>query len=217
MKRSAEVDVIFLRHHLSHINIYSGYENFIKKLPLEDISYKEVFRLRSLKRTDIYRRFYITKRNKKKSNKIGPFYNVFSFLAEMETLKAVKQYHSKVVHNTFLEDNHGFLGNYKGKNKFSLIATTHQPLSWWKYLSKDVSCLNGLSLLVTVTSREQDYFEKLLPGRVRFVHHAVDTDFFTIKNEINKRPYRLLFVGNWLRDTQFLKTSYQGSYKFQKK
>jgi len=38
---------------------------------------------------------------------------------------------------------------------------------------------------------------------VRLAHHGVDTDFFSSTVEISKRPYRLLFVGNWLRDTQF--------------
>ncbi len=187
---------------LSHISKYSGYENFIKKLPDKNVSYREVFRLRSIERYDLYRRFYITKRNKRKSNNIGPFYNVFSYLAEMETLKAVKKYECKIVHNTFLEDNHGFLGAYKRKYKFSLIGTSHQPISWWKYINKNVSDLNSLTMLVTVTTREREYFEKILPGRVRFVHHGVDTNFFTITKEISKRPYRLLMVGNWLRDTE---------------
>jgi len=42
-----------------------------------------------------------------------------------------------------------------------------------------------------------------MPGRTRLVHHGVDTEFFKIQNEIQNRSYRLLFVGNWLRDTNF--------------
>ncbi len=167
------VDIIFLRHLLSHISIYSGYDNFIKQLDKENISYKEIFRKRSLKRFDLYRRSYITKRNKRKANSIGPFYNPFSYLAEMETLKAAARFHPKIIHNTFLEDNHGFLGAYKDKYKFHLIATAHQPVSWWKYMNKDT------------------------------VYHGVDTDFFSCKNNISNRAYRVLFVGNWLRDTEF--------------
>ncbi len=203
MNSSAEFTVLFLRHLLNHISIYSGYENFIKHLGKENISYKEIFRRRSLKRFDLYRKSYITKHNKRKANSIGPFYNPFSYLAEMETLKAAARFHPQIIHNTFLEDNHGFLGAYKDKYKFHLIATAHQPVSWWKYMSKDPRCLNDLSLLLTVTSREQEYFERLMPGRVKLVHHGVDTDFFSVKNNISDRAYRVLFVGNWLRDTEF--------------
>jgi glycosyltransferase involved in cell wall biosynthesis len=195
--------VLFLRHLLNHISVYSGYENFIKELDKENISYKEVFRLRTLKRFDFYRRAYITKRNKKKANEIGPFYNTFSYLAEMESLKAAAKFHPQIIHNTFLEDNHGFLGSYKNKYNFQLIATIHQPVSWWKYMNRSVDNLREIDLLLTLTSNEFEYFQKLFPGRVRFVHHGVNTEFFSPSTLISKRPCRLLFVGNWLRDTQF--------------
>lgn len=196
-------DVLFLRHLLNHISVYSGYENFIKELNKENISYKEVFRLRALKRFDLYRKTYITRPNKKKANSIGPFYNTFSYLAEMETLKAAAKFHPRIIHNTFLEDNHGFLGNYKNKSNFRLVVTAHQPVSWWKYMNKNLKCLDDVDLLLTVTSREQEHFEQIMPGRVKLVHHAVDTNFFCVKNKIIERAYRLLFVGNWLRDTEF--------------
>jgi hypothetical protein len=203
VKNGSNTHVLFLRHLLYHISTYSGYENFIPQLGKQGIVYSEVFRRRSLGRFDLYRRSVITKANKRKANAVGPFYNPFSYLAEKETLKAVSKVHPRIVHNTFLEDNHGFLGSYKEKYGFCLIATEHQPVSWWKYSGKSTKYLEELTLLLTVTTREQEYFEKLMPGRVRLVHHGVDTGFFSITKKMEERSKRLLFVGNWLRDTEF--------------
>jgi glycosyltransferase involved in cell wall biosynthesis len=197
------VDIIFLRHLLSHIGLYSGYENFIKKLKDQNLRYAEVYRKRSLQRFDLYGRFHITTYNKKKAKRVGEFYNVFSYLAEMEALKAVKNTKSKIVHNTFTEDNHGYLGQYKKKYKFALIATAHQPVSWWKYTGRNMDYMKQLTLLLALTEHDKEYFEKHMPGRTRLVHHGVDTEFFKIQNEIQNRSYRLLFVGNWLRDINF--------------
>jgi glycosyltransferase involved in cell wall biosynthesis len=201
-----KTDIIFLKHlhTISHIGKYSGYENFIEKLKRIDISYKEVNRLRSVKLFDFYRRFYITNKNKQKSKKIGNFYNVFSYIAEMESLKAVLKHKAKIIHNTSVEDNHGFLGKYKEKYKFHLIATLHQPISWWKFTNKNTDCIKELDLLIALGTQEKEYFENIIPGRVRLIYHGVDTDFFKIIKPIERRPQRLLFVGNWLRDLNFL-------------
>jgi glycosyltransferase involved in cell wall biosynthesis len=198
--------MIFLRHPLNHIGVHSGYENFIEKLPAENICYKEVFRRRSLERFDLRRRFYITKENKNKAKRIGGFYNGLSYLAEMETLKAVKINNARIVHNTFIEDNHGYLGQEQEKYKFTLIGTAHQPTSWWKYSGKNIDHVKQLTLLLALSEHDKSYFEKFMPGRVRLVRHGVDTIFFRITKPIEERSCRILFVGNWLRDLNFFET-----------
>jgi len=122
----------------------------------------------------------------------------------MEALKKASRFRAKVIHNTHAEDNHGYLGEYQKKNKFTLLATVHQPASWWKYYGKNMDYVKQLTLLLVLSEYDQSYFEKFMPGRVRVVRHGVDTDFFTIKKPIENRPHRLLFVGNWLRDISFL-------------
>jgi glycosyltransferase involved in cell wall biosynthesis len=199
-------NIILLRPSLPHISRYSGYENFSRRLNQENLKYIEIFSQKSLKRNDFLKRFYITRRNKNKVKKIGPYYSIFSYLAEMETAKVVMRSNVKIVHNTSLEDNHGFLGLYKKKYRFTLIATPHQPVSWWKYIKKSSDCLSDLDLLIALSEFEKDYFENFIPGKVRLIHHGVDTDFFNIIKPIENRQYRLLFVGNWLRDLDFLET-----------
>lgn len=197
------MDVILLRQMFRHIRGRSGYENFISKLKEENISYEEVIKLRTIKKYDLSNRLLITKANKKKAAGIGSYYNIFSFIAEQMALKAAIKNNAKLIHNTHLEDNHGFLGADKTKHAYHLIATAHQPVSWWKYTNKNKACLQQLDLLISLTRRDQNFFEKIIPGRVRLVYHGVDTNFFKITKEIRDRPYRILFVGNWLRDTAF--------------
>jgi len=105
---------------------------------------------------------------------------VFSYLAEMEALQQIKKTKVTLVHNTHLEDNHGFLGNYRDEENFSLLATSHLPASWWKYTFKNKRPLQELELLLTLTSKERDFFEEIIPGRVVQVHHGTDTDFLTL-------------------------------------
>lgn len=197
------MDIILLRQAFNHINGYSGYENFISYLGKENITYTEVFKVRSIKRYDFLNRVLITKTNKKKAAGIGTYYNIFSFIAEKKALLTAIKKNARVIHNTHLEDNHGFLGTDKTRHNYHLIATAHQPVSWWKYTNRNKVCLQQLDLLIALTRRDQNFFEKIIPGRVRLVHHGVDTNFFTITKEIRDRPYRILFIGNWLRDIVF--------------
>jgi len=60
-------EILFIKHHLSHLGKYSGYENFIPQLAAENIHYATVQRVRSLQRFDFWRRRYII--NKKKQKK----------------------------------------------------------------------------------------------------------------------------------------------------
>lgn len=203
MAEKRSTDLLLLRHTLTHIQQYSGYENFIRVLGRQEIQFKEIFRVLSLQRTEFRRKLYFNRRNKLLANKVGLFYNPFSYLAEMEALHLAQKLHPAVIHNTFLEDNHGYLGRFRRQNGFALIATTHQPASWWKFMQKPTSFLQDLDHLLAVSTNEADFFDALLPGRVSFIRHGVDTEYFRITRPIEQRPLRLLFVGNWLRDTAF--------------
>lgn len=203
MPEQRHTGVLLLRHMLTHFNAYSGYENYIRSLGKAGIKFKEVFRVRSLTRTDFRKKLMLSRNNKRLANKVGPFYNVFSYMAEMEALQVARTMKPAVIHNTFLEDNHGYLGSYRTQHGFALIGTAHQPASWWKFMQKPTAFLHELDHLLTVSSKEADFFDALLPGRVSFIRHGVDTEFFRITRPIEQRPFRLLFVGNWLRDTAF--------------
>lgn len=195
-------NIVLLRQSFHHIGAYSGYENFIPALRDEQANYAEVFRVRSLQRFDLRRRLLYTQANKRKAGKIGPYYDVFSYIAEMEALRAVRLKRARVLHNTHLEDNHGYLG--KSDKPFALVATAHQPVSWWKMSGKNTALLQQLDQLIVLNNACRDFFDQYMPGRVQMIHHAVDTCFFAVHKPIEERPNRILFVGNWMRDILFL-------------
>lgn len=201
-----QTDLVLLRHAFAHIGIHSGYENFIMGLKDEHISYAEVQRTRSLQRFDLRRRMFYTRANKKKAGEIGAYYDVFSYIAEMDALRTVQSTGAKLLHNTHIEDNHGYLGAAKTKKAYALIATAHQPVSWWKFSGKNVAILQQLDQLIALNAGSADFFEQYIPGRVQLLQHGVDTDFFHVNKSIAERPLRILFVGNWLRDLAFLET-----------
>lgn len=194
---------MLLRQRFNHIGEYSGYENFIRGLKDSGIGYKEVTRKKSISRFDIHSRLMLNKFDKTAIKNIGAYYNKLSFLGEAEAFEVLKQANGSIIHNTHLEDNHGFLGLYKSKKKFSLIATSHQPTSWWKYTNKNVQLLQQLDMLICFNEMCKEYFENYIQGRVIKIHHAVDTNFFKSDISIEGRPHRILFVGNWLRNVVF--------------
>ncbi|MBG9377138.1 glycosyltransferase family 4 protein [Panacibacter sp. DH6] len=196
-------NILLLRHPLSHIGKYSGYENFVDHLQDDTLHFTDHHRTRAVRRTDIKRRFFLRRADKKLVNKPGLYYNAFSYMAEMEAFKIANAQNVKLIHNTFLEDNHGFLGNRKTAGGFKLVATAHQPYSWWKYTHKPTTVLDQLDALFVLSNAEAACFETALPGRVHVVRHGVSTDFFTLSKPVTQRKKRILFVGNWLRDTAF--------------
>lgn len=206
-------NILLLRHPLSHIGQYSGYENFVEHLKDDALHFLYHHRVRSVKRTDIKRRLFLRGIDKKMVNKPGLYYNAFSYMAEMEALKQVQAHKVKLVHNTFLEDNNGFLGDHKTANEFALVATAHQPCSWWKYMHKPTAALKKLDGLFVLSSSEMDFFEATVPGRVRLARHGVNTDFFSVTKPVDQRSNRILFVGNWLRDTAFFSDAVEALLK----
>lgn len=131
---------------------------------------------------------------------------MFSYIAEKEADELAIKCKAKLVHNTFLEDNYGYGGDMAAQNSYKVIATAHQPFSWWKFTGKPVDSLTKLSLLLTLSAFEKERFEHIIPGKVQSVHHGIDTDFYHADIPINTRPFRILFVGSWLRDLNMLET-----------
>lgn len=84
-----------------------------------------------------------------------------------------------------------------------VIGTAHLPASAWK--PEDVQLLSRLTSALVLFQRDVPFFEKHVgKGRVKFIHHGVDTEFF--KPDVNKlqRPPRVLYSGVFLRNEAML-------------
>jgi len=114
-------------------------------------------------------------------------------------------YQNEIFHFAYWENNFRKLNNSGFSRKNTLIATQHQPAGWYKIHSiKPSKFFEPLNQLIVLTNHNREFFEEGLPGRVTFIPHGVDTNFFQpISNY--KSEFRVVFVGQWLRDFNMLK------------
>ena len=87
-----------------------------------------------------------------------------------------------------------------------LVATAHQPRSWWKLVHGHPEVVRHLDGLIVLTQCEADYWSTHLPGRVFLAPHGVDTEFFCPGDEARHLASEpgCLVVGHWLRDLRMV-------------
>jgi glycosyltransferase involved in cell wall biosynthesis len=113
-----------------------------------------------------------------------------------------------VYHFLYGENTFCYAADRLRRNKI-LVATYHQPESWFKSSSQQrydhftsrIALLDGV---IAVSSNQAEFFRQFNKN-IFCVHHGIDVEFF--RPDINKEPDPniCLFVGNWLRDFVTLK------------
>jgi glycosyltransferase involved in cell wall biosynthesis len=133
---------------------------------------------------------------------MSPLYDAHSYLLEREVLRVAAKKKPDIVHLMYLETDLGLLGDRTNLRGGALIATTHQPRSWWNLVHGRPEVVRALDGLIVLTDDEANYWEKVLPGRVWVARHGVDIEFFCpSENEAAETSEpRCLVVGHWLRD-----------------
>ena len=107
----------------------------------------------------------------------------------------------QLLHITFLERNYGILQKFKPNYQLKLISTAHQPPSWWDQIGRNPELVNTLNSLITMSRKQSEFFEQFIPGKVKFIPHAVDTEFFKpVYGSRNLSNPSCVFCGTWLRD-----------------
>ncbi len=132
----------------------------------------------------------------------SPFYDTSSYLLEREVKAAVDRHRPDLVHLMYLEMDLGRLADRSKTGGSRLIATAHQPSSWWKLVHGRPEVVRALDGLVVLTEREAGYWSEMLTTPVFCIPHGVDTGFFCPENEgfvAGSHPHCLI-VGHWLRD-----------------
>lgn len=99
-------------------------------------------------------------------------------------------------HVLFFERHHPIF-HFFDRAPARLIATIHHPpaqMDQWHPEVKDD--LRRLSSAIVLYQRDLEFFERHVgPGRVRFIRHGVDAEFFQPGADGEARPQRLLFSG----------------------
>jgi len=106
-----------------------------------------------------------------------------------------------VKHILYVEDHLLFLDRWQ-KAPRHFVGTIHIPPMHWT--REELSYLPRLSSAIVLYQRDLDYFEsKVGQGRVKFIRHGVDVDFFRPKSAPPDEN-KILFTGHFLRNTPML-------------
>jgi glycosyltransferase involved in cell wall biosynthesis len=83
------------------------------------------------------------------------------------------------------------------------VLTLHQPCAVWS--GEMAGALESYRHLIVLWQREIPLLQSRLPrGKVRFIHHGVDTAFFSPDRSASGTSLRLLYAGVHLRNTAML-------------
>jgi glycosyltransferase involved in cell wall biosynthesis len=179
---------------------YSGYDRGCDYLDADAKGWRFIDVYRRSDSLGPLRRRFLDRRRRGCSR--SPLYDVHSYLLEREVERTVARERPDIVHLMYLEKDLGLLENRARLPSGALIATAHQPRSWWNLIHGSPEVVESLDGLVVLTDREAEFWEEHLPGRVHLVRHGVDVGFFCPSGDTCNAPpeTRCLIVGHWLRD-----------------
>jgi glycosyltransferase involved in cell wall biosynthesis len=199
-----EKTVLRTRSRIAWMGRHSGYDRGCDYL--EDCSehWRFIDVHRSTKPLGPFRRRYLDRRRRGCSK--SPLYDAWSYLLEREVERTAARERPDIVHLMYLEKDLGILEDGSKRDTGALIATAHQPRSWWNLVHGSPEVVRALDGLVVLSEREAEYWEGIIPGRVFMARHGVDVDFFcpAAGSTAASTEPRCLVVGHWLRDLSTL-------------
>lgn len=120
-----------------------------------------------------------------------------------------------VIHFLYPENQYRYFGRFKGKR--NVIATFHQPPSFYdtypaKYTKNYAYIDKAIVMSRNMISKLEEHIGK---KKVTFIPHGIDTDFF--RPGSFPKEHKVLTVGNWMRDYNFLRSIADEALKYDKK
>jgi glycosyltransferase involved in cell wall biosynthesis len=197
-----DIKVFWLRRRFGWMGKYSGYDRLCDEIAcLSPGQYQSVWQKTGKVRNKWYRRFL---KRLGANAKPSPMYTMESTAAEVEVLWKSLQQKPNLLHVTYVENHLGILPEWKQRLSFKIVGTAHQPAGWWRMVHPYPNSIAALDALIVPASREVAYFEQYLPGRVFFIPHGIDTDFFHPAESTQTKSPRCVFSGRHLRDIHTL-------------
>lgn len=141
---------------------------------------------------------------------IGKFYSIYKkqpsrnqsvAFAEFQFEMMCRLGNHNIKHILGIENHIPLIKNINSKMR--ICGTLHFPPILWD--EEALNCLGNLLGLIVLYKKDIPLFEKYMgAGKVHYACHGVDTDFFH-KSQVNDAsPNKLLFVGQFLRDFEFM-------------
>jgi glycosyltransferase involved in cell wall biosynthesis len=90
-----------------------------------------------------------------------------------------------------------------------LVVFLHQPPSWHRLFWQDISVFDNIGAIICLSKELAHYMASITKSPVFNIRHGVDLDFFQpYDKNTSTLPYKLLFVGQWLRDFETLEKAF---------
>ncbi len=197
--------VIALSERFGHMGSCSGYDGLFRYLAQAQVNgFRTVTHYKEEQKAGLLRR--IADRVAGSATKGTPYYSSNSYRAERAALAAARAQRQEIFHNGYLENNYGLPEAYKKLPGLRVVATAHQPSSWWKRSGADPSIVHSLDALIVLDQYSYAYFaDYLSPDRIHLIRHGVDTHFFCPSpSATDDDRLHCLFTGQWLRDMELL-------------
>lgn len=199
--------ILFLRRRFGWMGQHSGYD-----LLCDAIAQLQTVKHRSVWQIPGQRSLLGSPRLLKRlaaSAQSSPMYTLDSAAAEARASWQSYWWQPDLLHITYIENQLGILPKIRQKWQnqfpFKLVGTAHQPSGWWRLMHHHPKSISILDALIVPASREVAYFEQFLPGRVFFIPHGVDLDFFCPAEPSRQQAHiRCLYSGKHLRDLNTL-------------
>ena len=132
-------------------------------------------------------------------------YSRHDFVRECAAFLHMLRRKNAIYHFTQAEKSYKLLAGMSGKNGHRFVATFHHPESHFRWLFRSTEHLKRLSHAIVLSTREQKFIESLVgAGKVTFVPHGVDTDYFKPVEQKESRALRCVFAGTHMRDFETL-------------
>jgi len=197
-------NICWLRQQFSWMGKYSGYDQLFKQL--DNLQATNTYQsLWQNKQTRLTKRLYWFVRRLSNNAEASPMYNLDNTIDELNLFFHNRKYRPNLTHISYVENQMGLLPKWRKYLSGKIIGTAHQPAGWWRLAHKHPEWIAALDGLIVVGSNQVDYFEQYLPGKVFYIPHGVDTDFFVPKENMKSSScYRFLFSGKHLRDFETL-------------
>lgn len=194
--------IIFLRETFAWLSKYSGYDKlFITIKAFEGGDYKSIW-CNGLRTPSALKRPLL---KLILPNADPEYHNLDYAMGELKLFIHSFCYKPQLIHIAYIEGKLGIIFKFKKNPVFKTVATAHQPPAWWRMFNYHLESLSSLDALIVLSTEQLAFFNKYLPGRVYFIPHGIDTDFFRpkegpIRQETKSNTIRCIFCGTWLRD-----------------
>ncbi|MEE8574731.1 MAG: glycosyltransferase family 4 protein, partial [Thermodesulfobacteriota bacterium] len=206
--------IICIQTYFGHWAEHSGYHQYLKYLTGDfDIEHNRIEPGESALPEDPGMRALSESLHSKRALLPATINDILNEIYLVPKIKTLLKEHERVVVH-FMDGEYGF--NWFGelvkkysidRSRIRIVATYHQPPSILKGLVKSTERFSELDRILTVGSNQAKFFSPELAGKIRFIRHGADTDFFKPATGTKEGSDRIkcVTVGHWLRDFKVLK------------